>query len=443
MKFSQITLLGVATLAVAEHNHMHRHQARHGSPIEDVVQRDVTTVAPPVVTVFELGGQTIPWAEVEEGLESGKYVLIGDGISSVLSPTSTAPPSTSSTPVPTSSVEAAVFIQHTTSSSVYVAPTTSSTPKPSPSSPPASSSSSGSGNLNADFPSGTISCNTFPSAYGAVAVDYLNLEGWLGIQNTPDYSPGASSISYIVTAISGGCTKNSFCSYACPPGYQKSQWPPAQGSTGQSIGGLYCNADGMLELSRPSVPQICTPGAGGVTVTNNLGSVASICRTDYPGLESETVPLITEPGQTYEVCNPNSADYYTWEGSATSAQYYINPSGYGGQDACIWGTAGSNLGNWAPVNMGVGQDSTGMTYLSLFPNSPTNPDGKLDYDVTITGDVSGSCAYKGGSYISNGATSSTGCTVSSNVDHVRASLTGSRSQFHLEAQRSLCSHRCS
>jgi hypothetical protein len=108
-----------------------------------------------------------------------------------------------------------------------------------------------------------------------------------------------------------------------------------------------------------------------------------------------------------------ASEYYEWEGAATSAQYYINPAGVAVKDACQWGTAGSNMGNWAPVNMGVGKTAAG-TFISIFPNAPTNPDGKLDFTITITGDVSGKCEYKGGQYYNNGVVSPTGCTAGVN-----------------------------
>lgn len=418
MKFSAIALVGAATLAAAQHKHAHRHPARHGSPVE-ARNPDVTeTVPAAVVTVYELNGDDIPWDEVEAGLKDGKYVLVGDKISTVIP----VPPSTSSTPTPTPSTsEAAKFFEKpstsTTPTSTYVppttsaAPTTSSTPAPAPGS--SSSSSNGGGNIDSDFPSGTIPCSHFPSDYGAVYIDWLGLGGWSGIQNTPNYNILDNVISYIETAVSGStCTENSFCSYACPAGYQKSQWPKAQGNTGQSIGGLYCNSNGMLELSRESETKICTRGVGGVKVTNKLSSNAAICRTDYPGSESETVPLNTQPGQTYELTCPDANTYYSWQNSPTSAQYYINNAGVSESDACQWGTAGSNRGNWAPVNMGVGRGKDGNTYISLFPNAPTNPDGKLNFNIKITGAVSGDCSYSGGKYYSSGNEAPTGCTVS-------------------------------
>jgi hypothetical protein len=421
MKFSRIALLSAATLIAAQpHNHLHRHKNRQGSPVQG---RDVVTtiVAGPVTTEYVLNGVAIPYDVVEAGIANGIYVLIGETISTVL------PAPSSASPTPSSS-EAAEFFQE---------PSTSTTPTPTPtpapattqaapvpattaSAAPASVSSSSSGNVNSDFPSGTIPCSQFPSGWGPVSADWLGLGGWTGVQNVPGFTFGIdAAISYIETAISGSdCTPGSFCSYACPAGYQKSQWPAAQGSTGQSIGGLYCNADGFLELSRTTVSQLCTAGVGNVQVTNSLSANVCICRTDYPGTEGETIPLNVGPGDTLPVTNPDANNYYIWEGAFTSAQYYINPSGTPVAEACVWGSAGGNVGNWAPVNMGVGQGSTGETFISLFPNAPTNPDGELDFDITITGGVSGDCEYKmnsagtGRTYWSNGVESATGCTVS-------------------------------
>ncbi|KAL3423743.1 Secreted beta-glucosidase sun1 [Phlyctema vagabunda] len=436
MKFTGIALLSAAGLAAAQHHaHQHVHAAKRASPVEREAAAAVEYAAA-VETVGELNGQLMSWTEVEAGIKAGKYVIVGEAIQSVVPsalPTTSAAPSATPTPTPSPSstsvsisIEAAAFKEIKTSSSssaeptsTYVEPTTSSTSEAAPTSTTAaaattasSSYSSGGSGVNSDFPSGEIDCSTFPSEYGPVALDYLNLDGWISIQQVGDYSSSSTSISSIVAAISGGCTKNSFCSYNCPAGYQKSQWPSAQGSTGQSIGGLYCNSNGKLELSRPDVPQLCVAGVGGVEVKNNLGSVVSVCRTNYPGDEAETVAMEVFGGETQPVCNPDSATYYIWEGSYTTAQYYINPSGYGAKDACQWGEAGSNIGNDAPVNMGVGRSVSGMTFLSLFQNAPTNTNGVLDFDISITGGVSGKCEYKSGKYYSNGVESSSGCTVS-------------------------------
>lgn len=403
MKFVFVALLSAVTLAVAERGHGHAAFHKRAAPI---VVRDATAVEVvegPVVTVYVLDGKVIPASEVEQGLKDGKYVLISVPETSIAAPTkSIAPPQQ--------------FFQKSISTSEAPVPTPEPTTKVVAPAPPAKTpSSGGSGTgLNSKFPSGEISCSQFPSAYGAQAVPWMELGGWSGIQQTPDFNFGLdSAISYIITSISGDkCGPKSFCSYACPPGYQKSQWPTAQGNTGQSIGGLYCNANNKLELSNPDAPQLCIAGVGGVQVKNKMSKNVCVCRTDYPGTESETVPLDATPGGTFPLTCPDATTYYQWQGSHTSAQYYINPSGAPCSEACIWGSAGTNLGNWAPVNAGVGKGTDGITYLSLFPNAPTNPDGVLDYTIRITG-ASGECEYKGGMYYSNGVKSPNGCTVSS------------------------------
>ncbi|KAM0176422.1 hypothetical protein ACHAPC_009231 [Botrytis cinerea] len=462
MKFTPVSvaLLSVAGVAIAQpHNHQHRHPVRANKVARDNAVVSVTEVMPgPVETVYMLNGKDISLAEVQDGLKSGKYVLVGDAVEDAPSATNwyTAPVSvapttsaatTSSAATSTSSIvkAAAEFIEVSSSStkaaytwkssaasstsesssvasvsstssaaasSSSASSSTSAAASSSTSAAASSSTSSSSAGNWADFPSGTIPCSTFPSEYGPVAVDYLGLDGWIGIQSTPGYTTSASSIVTINTLTSGGCVKGAFCSYACPAGYQKSQWPSAQGSTGESIGGLYCNSKGMLELSRTTTKQLCTAGSGSVKVENKLSSIVSVCRTDYPGLEAETVPLSTSPGQTYDLTCPDASNYYSWEGLPTSAQYYINPQGASTSEACVWGEAGKNLGNWAPVNAGVGKDASGNTWLSIIPNTPTNTYGTLDFTITIEGDVSGKCSYSSGTYYNNGVESSTGCTVS-------------------------------
>lgn len=137
--------------------------------------------------------------------------------------------------------------------------------------------------LDRDFPDGEIDCTDFPSDYGPIEIEWMGIGGWSGIQY-PTY--GGDSIVDIVTAVPGGdnCTANAMCSYACPPGYQKSQWPTTQGSTGQSVGGLQCNQDGKLTLTNPSLSRkLCIKGTGATQVQNKLSKNAAICRTDYPG----------------------------------------------------------------------------------------------------------------------------------------------------------------
>lgn len=111
------------------------------------------------------------------------------------------------------------------------------------------------------------------------------------------------------------------------------------------------------------------------------------------------------------MANPDGSTYYQWEGKTTSAQYYINPAGKDESVACTWGSSGSNVGNWAPMNMGLGYKD-GLTYLSIFPNTPTTS-ATLDYNVKIEG-ASGTCYWDASAqtYYDGSGSSSTGCTVS-------------------------------
>jgi SUN family beta-glucosidase len=422
MKLSGLAILGTAA-TVSAHRHAHRH-THAGSPIEARAP-DVTIVwvPSPTETIYELNGKILDADQVSKGVAAGIYILVPDSTQST--PTSTAAPSTSAV--------AAEFFQKSTTSSDPPAPTTTSAAPPSSTSDPpqstTSQSSSGgssysSGGVDSEFPSGTIPCSTFPSSYGAVAADWLKFNLWTGIQLVPDYNPGDGAISNIATVPEkqgGNCQSRAFCSYQCPEGYLKSQWPAAQGNTGQSIGGLYCNSNGMLELSRPSVKQLCIKGTGQVKVQNTLNSQVAICRTDYPGTESETVGLSTGAGSTHDLACPDASSYYMHQGSFTSAQYYINPMGVSVGDGCQWQDASitgpwygspGNIGNWAPVNLGVGKGPAGTTFISLLPNDPTNPSGTLDFNIKITGDIVGQCEYKGGHYYNGGNLDDTGCTVS-------------------------------
>ncbi|CAG8976585.1 hypothetical protein HYALB_00002098 [Hymenoscyphus albidus] len=440
MKFCHFALLGAASLAVAKpnaHNHAHHHVGKRGSRVE---VREVSNVVfdGPVITVYELNGKVISAEEVDAGIKSGKYILVGETLQTAPKP----PPAAAPTPTPSPKAAekpakpeyqaAAVFAEKKSSSSSE-APKATPTPDPSPEPTPSKSVESpketvvpsdsgsnseykvpsGEGDIGADFPSGKIPCSSFPSKYGAISLEWLKLGGWSGIQAVPDYTTLSKTISTIHTSVSGGCNPGAFCSYACPEGYQKSQWPEAQGSTGQSIGGLFCNSKGMLELSRPTHKQICVQGAGGVKVQNKLRKNVAICRTDYPGTESETIPLDTQPGGIYELTCPEASDYYQWEGKATSAQYYVNPAGVPVEKACQWGRPGTNMGNWAPLNIGCGKTAAG-TFISVFRNTPTNMDGSLDFTITITGDVSGKCVYKNNKFYNNGVESPTGCTAAVN-----------------------------
>ncbi|KAK6437463.1 Sperm-associated antigen 4 protein [Oleoguttula sp. CCFEE 5521] len=441
MKRVAVLLLSVAALASAA---QHQHQRHHHVAKRDPTPVEVISVPGPTVIVYELNGRFINEDEVREGLANGTLVLAQNGkLSSAPSSTSVAPETQAAyvappPPSPTSEYVAPVTTSESTpeaaptttsSSSEYVAPATTSSsseyvaPSPSPSAPapptnkggnnngPSVGSSSGSG-VDQDFPDGSLDCSHFPSDYGAVDVHWMGLGGWTGVQ-TPENT--AAGFANILTAIhGGGCTEGSYCSYACPAGYQKAQWPTTQGATGQSVGGILCQG-GKLHLTNTAMSsKLCMPGTSkvDVQVQNKLSSNAAVCRTDYPGTEGETVPLDTQPGQSYPLTCPDADRYYNWKGGKTSAQYYVNPAGVSVSDACQWGSPGSPWGNYAPLNLGVGY-SGGRAWLSIFQNAPTT-DAKLDFSVEIVGDnVSGKCKYSNGQYCGDaGCSSSTGCTVS-------------------------------
>jgi len=285
MKFSNITLtLATAGSLVAAqpHRHHHRHVEKR-SPTETEV---VTVVA------YEFDGKPISSTEVFAGI-ADKKLAWADGAPAPAAgvtpaPASPAPESSAPAPAPSSAgpdVGAQFFQRPESSSAPYSSAAASSASPASTDASSSSSSSSWSGassgqGLNQDFPDGEIDCSTFPSKYGAIDVDWLKLGGWTGIQHV---TISGGFVTYIETVNPGGkCTDGSMCSYACPAGYQKSQWPSTQGAKGESVGGLSCSG-GKLHLTNPSFKQLCIQGAGNVHVQNKLGSNVAICRTDYPG----------------------------------------------------------------------------------------------------------------------------------------------------------------
>lgn len=381
-----------------KHQHAHLHQRQNPSNT-DVAAAQATKVR------YELDGNLISAQDANEGIANGTLVWANG---------------TPGEPIP---APAAVPSPSPSGGSPSPASTPSSTPESSPSSNQPSSGSGWDGSslgVDSSFPDGQLDCSHFPSDYGAVALDWLGLGGWSGIQSPGSSDGGYSNIqTETASTCNGGncCTEGTFCSYACPPGYQKSQWPTQQGSTGQSVGGIQCQG-GKLHLTNPGMSNsLCMKGAQQVyvQVQNNLGNGVAVCRTDYPGTESETIPLWTEGGQSNPLTMPDANDYYTWEGSHTSAQYYVNPAGVSVQDACQWGSSSNPWGNWAPLNLGVGY-SNGAAWLSIFQNAPTTS-ANLDFSVEIQGDgMSGTCRYSGGQYCGgpnyDDCSSTTGCTVS-------------------------------
>lgn len=324
--FLLLVTASAATLGKSHRRHQHRHADKRA---------DVTVVETEIVTAYayEYNGNLIPSSEVCDGIKDGRFLWqegSDDGLnclpSTVLTTsanaatTTTMIPSTSSnivgtnqisltaseakatseaTSKATSSSFVAVTSQATQVSS-YVTPSgqtsyvlplsqkssidpssskatslpTSSAIYSNPSTPPQAQ------GLYKKFPSGTIDCSIFPSDYGAVPIPWLNVGGWSGVQYPP------LGTANMATAVSGmGCTNGSACSYSCPIGWQKSQWPDElQGGLGQSVGGLLCNDNNKLELTNPKLSEyLCIQGTGATFVHNQLQQNAAICRTDYPG----------------------------------------------------------------------------------------------------------------------------------------------------------------
>lgn len=390
----------IAGVAAQPHNHGHRHlhAKKHNSPVEKRDKVIVTEVVEgPTVVEYVLDGEKVDAAKAEQMISDGVYVVMGS-----TKPTFSAPPPAVSTSVAPPE-HGGQFFEVTSSA----APTTSSAAPPpqTTSAAPAPVVNTATG-IDVDFPSGKVKCGKVPTDYGAVEIPWTGTNGWTTLAKFGKWMKGVA-INNIESPISGTCEPGMMCSYACPPGYQKTQWPAEQGATGQSVGGLWCNEDGFLELTRPEFPKICEQGAGGVYVRNEMSTNAAVCRTDYPGNEAMVIPLDTSPGNEYPLTNPDSSTYYRWQGKPTTAQYYVNNAGVAVDQACVWNSAKfpSSAGNWAPTNIGVGKSEAGETYISIFPNTPTST-AVLDFDIEIVGDISGTCWLKKGQYSGNN-----GCTV--------------------------------
>jgi len=394
------------------HQHLHRHVQNQAHQDERPIEKRgkgktvyVTEVVEgPTVTEYVLGGKKVDEKKALDGIKKGDYIVVGK-----TTPSFSAPPPAFSTS--SASPDGGQFFEANKNSATSSSSSSSSSAPPpaEPSKPSAPAAPVGGGGIDSDFPSGKVPCSALPTDYGALEIPWANKGGWTTLMKVGQYVKGLS-FNNIEQPKDTGCVPGLMCSYACPPGYQKTQWPDDQGATGQSVGGLYCNSDGFLELTRPSHTKLCEQGAGGITVRNELSKNAAICRTDYPGNEAMTIPVNTQPGQTYPLTNPVSATYYKWQGKKTTAQYYANNEGVSVEQACTWDSSAfpSSAGNWAPLNIGVGKSDDGITYLSLFPNLPTST-ALLDYNIEIEGDYSGECWYRNGKY----AQSATGCTVSS------------------------------
>jgi len=243
------------------------------------------------------------------------------------------------------------------------------------------------------FQDGVIPCSSFPSTQqGVVSLSYLGNGGWTGIQL------GDAAVS--------SCQEGAYCSYACQPGMSKTQWPASQPSDGESRGGLLCQ-NGFLYRTNTATDYLCEWGVETAYFQSQLSSPVYVCRTDYPGSENMVIPTEVDSGALQPVSVVDSGSYFQWQGKPTSSQYYLNNMGVSQEDACCWSSAGSNEGNWSPLNIGAGSTS-GVTYLSIFPNPLCG--SSLNFNVKIVASpgstINGDCTYINGVY-SGGAN---GCT---------------------------------
>lgn len=270
----------------------------------------------------------------------------------------------------------------------------------------------GTSGLDLDFPDGQIDCTHFPSEYGALATSWVTKDGWSGLQFMEKQANG--EIRLANADAKGVCGDGMWCSYACPPGYSKTQWPEeAQPENGESIGGLSCN-NGKLWLTRPKASRkLCVAGADNTKVVNQLDKSVAICRTDYPGTEKMSVPIFSTPGSTVAMTVPYQAQSYVWQNKPTSAQYYVNNAGVSLEEGCVWGIEHGGKGNWSPMVFGASVAANGETFVSLFQN-PLNSD-RLNFNVKIdVGNGKIGCKYENGEYYGpdGNAVGDTGCTAS-------------------------------
>lgn len=444
-------MLGIGASATPHSlNHRRAHKlVKRGVQPDNIVDVPVATVT---TIIYWLDGHSIPEDEVRQGIANGTLVWGDDDILS----TSTNGPVVLATPAPNTdenspiahkSSQSTIFDLESTGlslPSLQAPPATESKQPPSSSTSTASPDSSPTqqtdnksktwaelvdkngycSSCDKEFPNNKIPCTEFPYGYGALPIAHEGLGGWSGIQD-PQYN-GGDGFDNIRTVVKGSCpdgsccTAGTFCSYGCPNPYLKLSFPSKQGRTGQSVGGLYCNNNGYLEMADGSLGKtLCGQSSKSMTVKvqNNLSKSVSFCRTDYPGTESMTFPLTLGPGQSGFLANPDQGKYYFWKGLATSAQYYVNKQGIPENEACTWGSPSGDKGNWSPTIIGTSWDDLQAHegFTSLFQNSESYNE-RLDYDITFTGDgVVSPCAYKkaSGQYCQGGKCSNdikVGCT---------------------------------
>lgn len=381
-------LLGMLTLgaiAQAAPHGAHQHQHQH--------RRDVVTK---VVLVDQNGNPvTSSSTQTAAGAANGAAGATSSATSSVTTVASSSPASAEASS--TSSSEPS-----SSSSEPSSASSSSSEGSSSPSSSGGDSSILGDlkafSNPTEKFEDGKYSCDSVPTGQGVIPITWLNSikGGWSSVMN----EQGDTSST---------CKDGFYCSYACQAGMSKTQWPQQQPSNGISVGGLECK-NGKLYRTNQDEDYLCSWGDQSASFESKVGKDIAICRTDYPGSENMIIPTLLLAGGNAPVSVVDSSSYYKWKGGKTSTQYYVNDAGVSVQDGCVWGTAGSGIGNWAPVVLGAGR-TDGKTYLSLIPN-PNNKKAP-NYSIKIVGEdggqVNGDCKYENGHY--SGGSGDDGCTV--------------------------------
>ena len=275
MKYPIAAISALGLVVAQPHAHRHRHPRR-----QEVAYSDVSEV----IYVCELNGVTIPKVECDEGIRNGTLMMNGEG--AIVDNTITIGEEDEPQPEPSEDKP-----EQKSNDDDNAKPKDEPKPesKSDDSGSSSGSSSSGGDGVDRDFPDGELDCSDFPDQYGALNLDYLNLGGWSGIQNPKNRgSGGYDDIETVVSDQCSGsdcCSDGMYCSYACPAGYQKSQWPDKQGATGQSVGGIQCK-NGKLHLTNPGMSKkLCMKGTDAVTikVQNKINKGVSVCRTDYPG----------------------------------------------------------------------------------------------------------------------------------------------------------------
>jgi hypothetical protein len=309
-----IIAAAVAVTAAKPHEHIHRHGHTHMGRMAR--PNNAVYVPAPVETVivYELNGILISEDEVREGITNGTLRWGDDGVLSTSTKGPVALPTTPPTPSsPSSEVKEPTSKQPTTTEVLQTetqqtaaptkdtsttvahapseAPTPASQPDASPEDPNDLVDKDGNcASCDKNFPNSVIPCSQFPYGYGAMPLSNEGLGGWSGIQD-PGYR-GSDGFDNIRTVVKGSCSDGSccspgsYCSYGCPNPYLKLSFPTKQGKTGQTVGGLYCNEQGMLEMADGSIGKtLCGKGSSrmSVKVQNKLSKPVSICRTDYPG----------------------------------------------------------------------------------------------------------------------------------------------------------------